>query len=95
MQPQDRGSAVRLPPSDTPVIQTTAGVRSAFITPRVFMLDPGEACWCNLGKNHEVYLAEPVNHCGLCGQEFRIAADGLHWSTDKGPICPTRLGKPN
>jgi hypothetical protein len=100
MQLQDRGIRSQPPPSDTLVAQATpGGTQRILITPRAFVLDPGEACWCNLGKdcigNHEVYLAEPVNHCGLCGQTFRIAADDPHWSTGKGPICPTRLEKPN
>jgi len=63
------------------------------ITPPAFTLDPGEACWCNLGKdctgNHEIYLAEPVHRCGLCGQTFEIKSDDPHWSTGRGPICPT------
>jgi len=97
---QDRGIEPQPPPSDTLVTQTTTGgAQRVLITPRAFVLDLGEACWCNLGKdctgNHEVYIAEPVNHCGLCGQTFRIAADDPHWSTGRGPICPTRLGKPN
>jgi hypothetical protein len=60
---------------------------------RPFGLDPGEACWCNLGKDctgdHEVYIGELVHRCGFCGQTFRIATDDPHWSTGRGPICPT------
>lgn len=104
---QDRGIEPQPPPSAAPVTQTTARAevrprscmtvftaQRIFITPSAFVLDPGEACWCNLGKdctgNHEIYLAEPVNLCGLCGQTFRITADDPHWSTGKGPICPTK-----
>lgn len=31
-----------------------------------------------------------VHLCGLCGQTFRIAPDDPHWSTGRGPICPSR-----
>jgi hypothetical protein len=97
---QDRGIEPQTPPSNALVTQTTArGAQRIFITPRAFVLDPGEACWCNLGKDctgsHEVYFAEPVNRCGLCGQTFRIAADDPHWLTGRGPICPTRRGSVN
>ncbi len=65
--------------------------------PRRSMLDPGEACWCNLGKDcvgdHEIGPIEVVNVCGDCGQEFRISGDDPHWSTGRGPTCPTRHGK--
>ena len=63
------------------------------ITPRPFVLDPGEACWCNRGKdcdgNHEIYLDEPVHRCGFCGKTFEIKPDDPHWSTGRGPLCPT------
>lgn len=32
---------------------------------------------------------EPVHLCGLCGKTFRIADDDPHWSTGRGPLCPT------
>jgi len=32
---------------------------------------------------------EVVHLCGLCGKTFRIANDDPHWSTGRGPICPT------
>ncbi len=92
---QDRGIEHQPPPSDALVTHATAkGMQRIFITPRAFVLDPGEACWCNLGKdctgNHEIPLAEPVNLCGFCGKMFRVADDDPHWSTGRGPICPTR-----
>jgi hypothetical protein len=63
------------------------------ITPRAFTLDLGEACWCNLGKDcagdHEIGPIEVVNRCGICGQTFQISRDDPHWSTGRGPICPT------
>jgi hypothetical protein len=97
---QDRGIEPQPLLSDELVTQTTTrGAQRIFITPHAFTLDPGEACWCNLGRdctgNHEVYLAEPVNRCGFCGQTFRIAADDPHWSMGRGPICPTRHGNVN
>ena len=36
----------------------------------------------------------PLNWCGLCGKTFRIAPDDPHWSTGRGPICPTPKAKP-
>ncbi len=94
---RDRGIEPPPPPpfpSDTLVTHTTAGgAQRIFLTPRAFVLDPGEACWCNLGKDcagsHQIFVAEPQNLCGLCGQEFRIANDDPHWSTGRGPLCPT------
>ena len=94
---QDRGIEPQPPPSDTFVTQTTGGgAQRISISPRAFGLDPGEACWCSLGKdcagNHEVYIDKPVHRCGFCGQLFRIAADDPHWSTGRGPNCPTKHG---
>lgn len=59
----------------------------------VFKLAPGEACWCNLGKDcsgsHEIDIGEPVNVCGECGEIMTrpLGADP-HWATGRGPICP-------
>jgi len=68
------------------------GAKLITIAPRPFVLDPGEACWCNLGKdcvgNHEIGPIEIVSVCGDCGQEFQISEDDPHWSTGRGPICP-------
>jgi hypothetical protein len=90
---QDRGIEPR-PPFDPPRRQMLpSGAERIMITPRPFVLDPGEACWCNLGKdcagNHEIFLDEPVHRCGFCGQIFQISPDDPHWSTGRGPICPT------
>lgn len=89
---QDRGPEPR--PPYTPPEQTvlpSGAVRLKF-TPRPFTLDPGEACWCNRGKDcdggHEIGPIEVVNVCGICGKSFQIAADDPHWSTGLGPICP-------
>jgi hypothetical protein len=61
--------------------------------PSTFKLDPGEACWCNLGKDcsgsHEIGPIVVVNICGRCGRTFRIAKDDPHWVTGRGPCCPT------
>lgn len=36
-----------------------------------------------------------LRECGLCGETFRVAADDPHWSTGRGPTCPTkRAGTP-
>ena len=90
---QDRGlepQPVRTPPERTLL---SSGAERIKLAPQPFMLDPGEACWCNLGKdcdgNHEIYLAEPDHRCGFCGQTFQITADDPHWSTGRGPLCPT------
>ena len=32
---------------------------------------------------------EVVHLCGLCGQTFQITDTDPHWSTGRGPICPT------
>ena len=73
-----------------------SGAELIMITPRSFALDPGEACWCNLGKDcvgdHEIGPIELVNVCGDCGREFQISDDDPHWSTGRGPICPTGRG---
>ncbi len=34
-----------------------------------------------------------INVCGECGETFEISKDDPHWSTGKGPICPTRTAK--
>jgi hypothetical protein len=94
---QDRGLAPR--PPYTPPEQTVLprGAIHIKLAPRPFTLDPGEACWCNRGKDcdggHEIGPIDIVNVCGICGQNFRIADDDPHWSTGRGPICPddTRL----
>lgn len=90
---QDRGIEPQPSLGDTLVTQTTtlvtqttaSGAQRIFITPRAFVLDPGEACWCNLGKacdgNHEIGPIEVVNICGNCGQEFQILDSDPHWST--------------
>jgi len=58
------------------------------------VLDPGEACWCNLGKDcdgsHQVWIEEPTNICGFCGEEFQISATDPHFLSGRGPRCPTR-----
>jgi hypothetical protein len=63
-------------------------------TPLPFKLDPGEACWCNRGKDcdgsHEIFIGAPIHVCGLCGKTFEISDDDPHWSTGRGPICPDR-----
>ena len=59
---------------------------------RAFKLDPGEACWCNLGKscegNHEIFIGEPVNVCGFCGEEFELSNTDPHFASGRGPTCP-------
>ena len=59
--------------------------------PSPFKLDPGEACWCNRGKDcdgsHE-YNRRSGECCGECGEEFEISEADPHWSTGRGPICP-------
>lgn len=90
---QDRGIEPRppfIPPERT--LLPSGAVRIMF-TPQVFTLDPGEACWCNRGRDcdgsHEIYFGELVHHCGICGRTFQITRDDPHWSTGRGPICPT------
>lgn len=71
-----------------------SGATHIKVTPLPFTLDPGEACWCNRGKDcdgsHEIYLADPTHVCGLCGQIFQITKDDPHWVTGRGPLCPTK-----
>ena len=90
---QDRGIEPRppyVPPEQT--VLPSGAVRIQF-TPQPFTLDPGEACWCNRGKDcdggHEIFI-EPINVCGLCGKTFEISDDDPHWTTGRGPICPDR-----
>lgn len=89
---QDRGLAPR--PSYTPPEQTIlpSGAVRIKLAPHPFTLDPGEACWCNRGKdcdgNHEIGPIEIEHRCGICGQTFQISKDDPHWSTGRGPICP-------
>lgn len=77
--------------------QLPSGAVHIKLAPQPFKLDPGEACWCNRGKDcdgsHEVWIGAPVNRCGICGKTFEIRSDDPHWSTGRGPICPddTRL----
>jgi hypothetical protein len=33
---------------------------------------------------------EVVHLCGICGETFRIADDDSHWTTGRGPFCPTK-----
>ena len=74
------------------VTRLPSGAEQVKFTPPVFALDPGEACWCNRGKDcdggHEVGPITVVNRCGICGKTFQITADDPHWSTGRGPICP-------
>ena len=90
---QDRGIEPR--PPYTPPERTVLpnGAVLIKLAPLPFSLDLGEACWCNLGKDcggdHEIYVGEPSNVCGLCGVMFEINADDPHWSSGRGPICPT------
>jgi hypothetical protein len=74
------------------------GAERIKFTPLPFKLDPGEACWCNRGKDcdggHEIFIGEPVNVCGECGEEFKISDDDPHWSTGRGPICPAERRQP-
>ncbi len=30
------------------------------------------------------------NRCGFCGETFEISETDPHWSSGRGPICPTR-----
>ena len=89
---QDRGLEPR--PPQPPLEQTVlpSGALRIKLAARPFALDPGEACWCNRGKDcdggHEIGPIEVMNVCGLCGKTFRIADDDPHWSTGLGPICP-------
>ena len=90
---QDRGIEPR-PKFDPPERRVLpSGAEHIKITPRPFVLDVGEACWCNRGKDcdgsHEIYLGEPIHRCGLCGKTFEIKSDDPHWVTGRGPICPT------
>lgn len=90
---QDRGLEPRPQIDPLPRQVLPIGAEHITITPRPFVLDPGEACWCNLGKdcigNHEIYLGEPEHRCGICGQTFQITRNDPHWSTGRGPLCPT------
>jgi hypothetical protein len=89
---QDRGIEPR--PSYIPPERTLlpSGATLIKITPLPFTLDPGEACWCNRGKDcdggHEIFIGEPEHVCGECGETFEISDDDPHWSTGRGPICP-------
>lgn len=89
---QDRGIKSR--PQLDPLQHRSlpSGAELITIAPRPFVLDPGEACWCNLGKDcdgdHEIGPVEIVNVCGNCGQKFQISDADPHWSTGQGPICP-------
>lgn len=60
--------------------------------PFTFKLDRGEACWCNLGKSctgsHEIFIGEPVNVCGFCGEEFELSDTDPHFASGRGPTCP-------
>ena len=96
---QDRGVVPRppLPPGVVTVLSSGAASvtqrpERIKLNPLPFVLDPGEACWCNLGKDctgsHEIDIAR-VNLCGICGKTFQITPDDPHWSTGRGPICPT------
>jgi hypothetical protein len=95
MHLQDRGIEPR--PQLDPLRQRSllGGAKLITIVPRPFVLDPGEACWCNLGKDclgeHEIYFAEPVNCCGICGQAFQITTSDPHWSTGSW-CCPLERG---
>ena len=90
---QDRGIEPRPPfiPLERTIL--AKGTERIKITLAPFKLDPGEACWCNRGKDcdgsHEIFIGEPVHVCGQCGQTFQITKDDPHWSTGRGPICPT------
>lgn len=90
---QDRGIELRPQLDPLPRHVLPSGAERIMITPRPFVLDPGEACWCNLGKdcggNHEIGPIEVVHLCGICGQTFEIKSTDPHWSTGRGPICPT------
>lgn len=89
---QDRGIEPR--PPHVPPEQTVlpSGATLIKLTPQAFALDPGEACWCNRGKDcdggHEIGPIEVVHVCGMCGKTFEIRDDDPHWSTGRGPICP-------
>jgi hypothetical protein len=91
----NHGEVKQVSSSVTHGVETTARPALITITPRPFVLDPGEACWCNRGKdcdgNHEIYLGEPVNLCGFCGKNFEISRNDPHWSTGRGPICPEQV----
>jgi hypothetical protein len=92
---QDRGIEPRpyVPPPESSGSQSLLRPERVLIASRPFVLDPGEACWCNLGKdclgNHEIFIADPVHVCGMCGETFEISKTDPHWSTGRGPICPT------
>lgn len=96
---QDRGLEPR-PPLDQPLRSSLPGgaqlitIAPRPLTPRPGALGPGEACWCNLGKDcagdHEIGPVEVVNVCGFCGQELQFSSDDPHWSTGRGPICPMK-----
>lgn len=96
---QDRGRQPRPPLPPGVVTVLSSGVASGTqrperikLNPLPFVLDPGEACWCNLGKDctgsHEIGPIAVVNRCGICGKTFQITPDDPHWSTGRGPICP-------
>ena len=95
---QDRGIEPR--PPHIPPEQTIlpSGATLIKLTPQPFTLDLGEACWCNRGKDcdgsHEIYFDDPVHVCGLCGETFEIRDDDPHWSTGRGPLCPSRKKTP-
>lgn len=98
---QDRGIEPRptyVPPLERQM-KTTSGPQRItrrperiFIASHAFVLDLGEACWCNRGKDcdgsHEICPIEVVHRCGVCGQIFQISRDDPHWSTGRGHICP-------
>ena len=96
---QNRGIEPRPPYIQPERTILASGAERIKITPLPFSLDPGEACWCNLGKDctgsHEIVFG-PVEHvCGLCGQTFQITKDDPHWATGRGPICPPSAPAPN
>jgi DNA-directed RNA polymerase subunit RPC12/RpoP len=86
---QDRRNVPR-PPLEVTVLPS--GAECVKWNPLPFTLDPGEACWCNRGKDcdgsHEVGSIEVVNRCAICGKTLQSTLDDPHWSTGRGPICP-------
>lgn len=91
---QDRGIEHRPPHSPPARTYLPSGATLIKMPPFFFTLDPGEACWRDLGKdcrgNHEIYVGDPTNVCGLCGETFEIRDDDPHWSTGRGPSCPSQ-----